>query len=230
MLAALGLLAIAAAPSRADVLDFEDIILGADGTANVFGFYEPPASHFIVLGDVQARGLGASSALTPATSEGSGMVTTSLAPFGGTIVTLTHENSLPFTLESINLAREFQFNNPSAGVSYPEVTFTGTTVGGGTVMQTFSVDQEGFFFRTFTFSSVFTNLLTVNWTQPVFGSPDPNNPGQLLGLHQFDNIVVNVIPEPSSLAMLGLGMLGLSLGWARRAGGPDNVRVVRVAK
>lgn len=201
---------------RADVIDFEDIPLGPDGTASVFGLYQAPGSEFLLLGDFQARGPGANAALTPETFEGSGVITTSLAPFGGGIVTLTHETGLPFTLVSIDLAREFLFNNPSAGVSYPEVTFTGTKVGGGTVEQTFAVDQAGFFFETFAFSPDFTNLLVVNWTQPLFGTPDPNNPGRILGLHQFNNIVVNVIPEPSSMALLGLGVAGIVLARRRR--------------
>lgn len=217
LLAILALFAAAASPARASVtLDFEDIALGPDGTANVFGFYEDPGSGFLVLGDFQARGPGAIFSITPETSEGSGVITTSLAPFGGTtepaIVSLTHQDSLPFTLVSIDLARENLFNNPSNnGILYPVVTFEGITTGGETVTQTFEVNQEGFYFQTFTFSSDFTNLLSVNWGQPPFSS-DPGSPG----LHQFDNIVVNVVPEPSTLTLCGLGMAGLALAKIRR--------------
>ena len=107
--------------------------------------------------------------------------------------------------------REFRFNDPSAGVSYPEVTFTGTKADGTTVVQTFQVDQTGFFFKTFTFSN-FTDLVSVNWTQPLFGTTDPNNPNLILGLHQFDNITLNVVPEPSSMSLICLGIGGLVLG------------------
>ncbi|QDV35127.1 PEP-CTERM sorting domain-containing protein [Tautonia plasticadhaerens] len=213
---ALALLGLASTPSSASVLTFDDIALGPDGTANVFGLYEDPGSGFFLAGDFQARGAGATSSLTPETSEGSGMITTSLAPFGPGLVTLTHEDGLPFELVSIDLAREFQFNDPSAGVSFPEVTFTGILAGGGTVSQTFSVDQEGFFFRTFAFSGAFTGLAAVTWEQPAFGVPDPNNPGRILGLHQFDRIAVNVVPEPSSMGMVVLGALGVAAGLTRR--------------
>jgi len=214
--AVLALGALLGTTSRAEQITFEDIPLGPDGTTNVFGLYQAPGSAFLILGDFQARGPGADSALTPETSEGSGVITTSLAPFGGGVITLTQQDSLPFDLQSIDLAREFLFNNPSAGVSYPEVTFTGIKTDGSTVSQTFSVDQEGFFFRTFTFSADFSNLVLVNWTQPLFGTTDPDDPNLILGLHQFDNIVVdvsvNVIPEPSSISMFCLGVVGIGLG------------------
>ncbi len=213
--AVLALWGVFGASSRAEQITFEDIPLGPDGTANVFGLYQAPGSEFLLLGDFQARGPGADAALTPETSDGSGVITTSLAPFGGGVITLTHQDGLLFNLGSIDLAREFLFNNPSVGVSYPEVTFIGTKGDGTTVTQTFSVDQEGFYFNTFTFSADFTNLLTVNWTQPLFGTTDPNDPNLILGLHQFDNIVVNVIPEPTSLSLIVLGIGGLAMG--RRA-------------
>ena len=64
----LGLVAGAAGQARAAiVLDFEDITLGPDGTANVFGVYRPAGSDFFLMGDFQARGDSASSSITPET-------------------------------------------------------------------------------------------------------------------------------------------------------------------
>jgi len=209
VLVLLGGILVGARPAEAAVLTFDDIPLGPDGTANAFGFYADPASTFMVLGDFQARGTGALAALTPETSSGSGAVSTSLAPFGPNTITLIDASSTPFTLTSIDLAREFAFNDPSSGISYPQVTFTGTKTGGAVVSQTFVVDQTDFFFQTFSFSSDFTDLLTVSWQQPAFGAADPDAPGLFLGLHQFDNIrigaVTSPVPEPATLTLLGLG-------------------------
>lgn len=207
-------------PARAGVtLTFEDVPLGSagPGQANVFGSYNDPASDFRLLGDFSARGPGAPSSITPETAHGSGQVTTSLAAFGGTTVDLVREGGLTFSLLSIDLARENQFNNPSNnGILYPSVTFTGTKQGGTTVSQTFTVDQSGFDFETFAFSG-FTDLVAVTWSQPPFGST-PGSPG----LHQFDNIVLDVpgvaaVPEPSTLISGGLaGLFGLGALYRRR--------------
>src|SRR5690606_21607881 len=154
-------------------------------TLTIFGFYEDQASGFLLLGDFEARGPGAIFSITPETSEGSGEITTSLAPFGASatlpaVITLTHADGLHFTLDSIDLARENLFNNPNNnGILYPVVTFEGIKGDGTTVQQTFDVDQEGFYFQTFTFSSDFTDLVSVFWTQPQFLT-EPGSPG----LHQ----------------------------------------------
>jgi len=205
----LGGVLLAARPAEAALLTFDDITLGPDGRANVFGFYQDPASTFLLLGDFQARGPGADADLTAETSTGSGTVSTSLAPFSGGPVTLIDADATPFTLRSIDIARDVRVNEPGSGVSYPQVTFTGTTSGGAIVSQTFVVDQADFFFQTFSFSSDFTDLVAVSWTQPAFGTADPDAPGSILGLHQFDNIRIGAaiapVPEPATLSLLGLG-------------------------
>ena len=93
-----------------------------------------------------------------------------------------------------------------------EWLFTGTRADNSTVMQTFTVDQVGFFFRTFTFTG-FTNLVSVKWQQPPFASA-PGSPG----LHQFDNIQVVPVPEPGALAYWTTAGLLATVGYARRRG------------
>src|SRR5262249_20703998 len=142
--------------------------------------------------------------------------TTSVAAFGPATITLTRDDGTAFNLLSIDLAREFRFNTPDVGQAYPEVTFTGTTTGGGIVMQTVTADHGDFYFRTFTFSSSFTNLLSVSWEQPLFTSGTPNEPAP--GQHQFDNVVLSTtsVPEPSSAVLAGWAVAIAGLSACRR--------------
>ena len=121
--------------TRAHALTFEDIPLGTGGMANVWGAYQASGSDFVLTGDFQARGDGASSAITPQTQPGSGQVSTSLVSYNWT-TTLTNRANLTFSLLSIDLAREFLWNFPTNnGIQYPVVTFTGTKADGSTVTQ-----------------------------------------------------------------------------------------------
>ena len=107
-----------------------------------------------------------------------------LAAFSPATITLTQTNGDPFSLLSIDLARNFEFD-PA-----PTVTFTGTLAGGGTVSETFTVTTppppSPASFQTFDFTG-FTDVTSVSWDQPVFTQ----------GLHQFTNIHLSTEPSPS---------------------------------
>ena len=91
----------------------------------------------------------------------------------------------PFDLLAINLA--------SLNGSVPvDVTFVGTLSGGGAVSQTFTIDGSPFVQQTFNFTG-FSNLTKVEWVQaPPY--------------HQFDNIVIDVVPEPDTWLLVGTGI------------------------
>jgi hypothetical protein len=193
---------VATAQAGTVTLNFEDLSLPPTGLSSAVA-YDSQGYDLVSTSGFSVRGPGTDSAnYTPDTSQGSGVVTTSLASFAPASITLIRDDGAAFDMVSIDLAREFRFNTPDVGQGYPQITFTGTTTGGGTVTQTFTADQVDFYFRTFDFSSAFTNLLSVSWDQPPFTSGTPSNPAP--GLHQFDNLVLSTsVPEPSSVVLLG---------------------------
>lgn len=193
-------------------LSFEDIPLSPTGLEVLGVPYSAEGYSLVSTSGYSVRGPGTDSAnYTPETFAGSGAVSTSLAPFAPGTVTLFRDDGQAFDLLSIDLAREFRFNTPDVGQAYPEVTFTGVTSLGSIVTQTFTADLADFAFQTFTFSSAFRGLLVVSWEQPPFTSGTPASPAP--GLHQFDNLVLNVVPEPPGLALqaIGMGAVGLTL-------------------
>jgi PEP-CTERM motif len=202
---------LATAQADTVTLNFEDLSLPTTGLASLGVPYDSEGYTLVSTSGFSVRGPGTDSTnYTPDPSQGSGVVTTSLAEFAPGSITLVRDDGAAFDLVSIDLAREFRLNTPDVGQAYPQVTFTGTT-GGGTVTQTFTADQVDFYFRTFAFSSAFTNLLSVSWVQPPFTSGTPSNPAP--GLHQFDNLVLSTtVPEPSSLMLMGsaVAIAGLS--------------------
>ncbi len=109
------------------------------------------------------------------------------------VISLVDSASAVFSIESIGLS---VLRN---GFVSPEVTFTGSILGGGTTTQTFQPLSFGF--TDFFFDASFKNLTSLSWNQGTNGR----------NAHQFDNLRVNItsVPEPTSLALLGLGLAGV---------------------
>lgn len=128
-----------------------------------------------------------------------------LAAFVPATITLTRTNGNPFSLHSIDLARNFAFD-PA-----PTTTFTGTQVGGSTVSATFTVTSPSppLTFQTFNFTG-FVNLTSVSWDQGVTSQE---------GVHQFSNIhLATPVPGPDAFAVLSSALVvgGLFLRPRRR--------------
>ena len=94
-----------------------------------------------------------------------------------------------FNVTSIDMSCLY-LNNPGAF----SVSFTGTRADASTVTNTFTLNTPNSV-QTFNFSGM-SNVVKLDWTQ---SSP----------YHQFDNININTVPEPASLAVLGLGAFAL---------------------
>lgn len=111
-------------------------------------------------------------------------------------IVLTRVGGGAFDLYSIDLA---ELNGPAATT----ITFTGDTLGGGVVSQSFTLDGDAFGAETFEFSDDFRGVTAVRWSQ-------------VAPFHQFDNVVV---PEPSTGALLIAGSLGVLAAHGRRRDG-----------
>lgn len=127
--------------------------------------------------------------------------------FSGTLnqaFVVTEAGGHPFSLQSVDVS-EWQDTFSRGNV----LTVTGSLQGGGTVQTTFTTDQT-FGFETFTFGSAWQNLVSVSFVDL--------NPNTNFGKLGFDGIVVNQqqVPEPTTLALLGLSLAGLAASRRRK--------------
>lgn len=114
------------------------------------------------------------------------------------IITLTQDGGGAFGVTSIDLS---ELN----GSESADVVFTGLLQGGGSVMETFTLDAI-FGIETFLFSSDFDNILSLSWVQSA-------------GFHQFDNIVIanaGEVPLPAALPLFLTALAGFGAAARRK--------------
>jgi len=112
-------------------------------------------------------------------------------------INLFNSSGFLFDLLSIDLS---EYNQGHTDVVY---VFEGTKPDSSTVLTSFFLDGGPIGFNTFNFSSDFSNLVSVSWTM----SGDT--------AHYFDDINITPAPEPSTLLLLGSGLVGL-VGFGRK--------------
>jgi len=124
----------------------------------------------------------------------------------GGILSLTKDGGGAFSLFSIDLNEL----NEDGAVS---VNFTGTTAGGGTIMQTFSLDGIKSTFQTFFFNLAFSDVTEVTWIQDDFP------------YHQFDNITLDVsaVPLPAAMPLYATGLMAFGFATYRRRKRKNNI-------
>jgi hypothetical protein len=194
-------LALSTPASAEVIIDFDSVAIPGDTELVTFSPYQedgytltatnPPtgfSSGLLFYGENSIFYAGSQAASTNAPDN---------APFN--IIELTSDDAMPFDVRSIDLARNFAFD-PA-----PTVTFIGEKLGGGEVMQSFTVTTPlgTAAFQTFEFTG-FTGLVSLRWGQPVLSA----------GLHQFDNIRLQAVPEPSTAGLMAIGAVAAVL--ARR--------------
>lgn len=189
------------------ILDFQDLAIPGETDLT---FFTPYASQGFTLTATNpptgfSAGFQAHGSNSAFYAGARGLSTFAPAAPPDNVIELTRTDGGPFSLLSIDLARNFAFD-PA-----PTVTFTGTLAGGGTLTETFTVTTPSgtAAFQTFTFTG-WADLVSVQWGQPVLAA----------GLHQFTNVSLDTpaaVPEPGTLLLAGVGLAFVAgRGLARR--------------
>ncbi|MDD2465122.1 MAG: PEP-CTERM sorting domain-containing protein [Desulfobulbus sp.] len=110
---------------------------------------------------------------------------------------MTSLDSILFSLFSIDLSELAEHRGETE-----VITFYGLNSFGTIVSQSFTIDGA-FGAETFFFSADFTNLASAWWAQTDY-------------FVQFDNITTSPVPEPSTLLLFGVGLIGLSAATRKR--------------
>lgn len=191
-----------AGSASAVVIDFEDLAgtgVTTDADLAILGGSDINLGSYASAGFVLSN-KGTSGYLASTWDSSSLFYTGSVAlfnnDFGGGENRLARADGGLFQLHAISLTSLY-LNVFGDAADYPvSVTFNGSLADGGNVSQTFLLaDNSGM--QSVSFDAGFTNLTSVSW------SNDGN-------FHQYDNINVTAVPEPSGIALSLAGLLAIA--------------------
>ena len=237
LLVAASLLAVTVLPSAAaaqrDVLlDFEEF---ASPVTPEFGIESPITSRGFVLTtrdflslakiptgrDLDFSTWGNDPELDPLGFENHTGSTALFANIGNSRIDLTSQTpAVGFNLRSMDVAPLYATTTLGSPTFTPfNIRFFGFSVGSTTsFFQDFLITTPGSGEPTYTtlvFDSRWSNLDRVFWFQANF-TPPGNITSSDQFVHQFDNVALQVVPEPSTVLLLGGGLAILAVGGLRQ--------------
>lgn len=227
--AAIGALALmGAAPAMADTIDFDDlesnIYSGLDTFSSgdyQFLVIDTPAAGPDGTGFAGAIGYGGDPFLCTITGCPTGNSTNYYLGVNDGSLKISRDDNKAFRLGSLDYAFVAPVDN-LGDYSYGQLTVTGTISGGGTVTYAFDFPEliGGHSpFITASLSSKFGNTLfsSVTISSCVFDGNDCLHPYGNQAQFAFDNLTLAPVPEPTTYAMMGMGLAVMSLVARRRA-------------
>jgi hypothetical protein len=183
--------------AQAEVIDFESLAHSGDESAGQGATYTEDGFLLTNTATVASSGFEPSLATVGTGHDGySGSTALFNDNWAGETV-LTRTDGGWFNLYTIALSELYDSANDPISV-----VFTGVSNSGATVMQTLILDGA-FGAQVFTFDTNFSNLVSVSWLQTdVF--------------HQFDDITVAPVPEPTTILLFASGLLTVAAARRKR--------------
>jgi hypothetical protein len=210
--AAFGLLGLLGS-AQADIIDFEslpaDSLFGSGATFNQATFYQ-----FTQNGDFGGAftAAGLAVALPP-----SGNATQFYGALNDSSLSFTRTDNNRFSLDGFDAAYLSPFPQDE-GTSAGRIFVTAINTNGQTLSTSFdfgtAAADGSYSFFSFSGLSGFTDLTSVTFVACVYEGDGCVNPGANASQFALDNVIVTAVPEPSTYAMMVLGML--VVGWSCR--------------